>query len=59
MEKRYQIIYSKSGLPMTTWASSLDSATATAARLTRLGYEVTVAEHTKDGSKVILGGIEP
>lgn len=37
---RYQIVYMKQGLPLTTWADDADRAQRLAAQLRRAGYSV-------------------
>ena len=47
---RYQIVYGKS-LPVATWTDTEDKARKLAADLRRVGYSVTVWEHTAAGSR--------
>lgn len=47
----YQVIYSKSGYPLTTWCPSIDAARKTADALRRVGYSVTVWAFGPDGSR--------
>lgn len=46
---RYQIVYCKRGLPLTTWANTADQARQLADQLRRVGYSVDVWQHTADG----------
>lgn len=50
---RYQIVYSKTGIAMTAWRHSQESAIKLADNLRAAGYTVTVAEHSKDGSRLL------
>lgn len=50
---RYQIVYSKSGQPLYTWASDIGQARLLAARLRKVGYKVEVWAHDQDGSHLI------
>ena len=47
MGTRYQIVYSKQGFPIVTWANNAESAHKTADRLRAVGYSVNVWEHTQ------------
>lgn len=47
---RYQIVYIKSNNPMTTWCGTADQAIAKAKMLERTGNNVTIWEHTKQGT---------
>ncbi len=47
----YQIVYSKSGYPLTTWCHDIDAARKTAENLRRVGYSVTVWLFGPDGSR--------
>lgn len=49
---RYQVVYSKRGYPITTWAKSLEEAVKKADSMRKCGYTVSVWEHTKTGSKL-------
>ena len=50
---RYQIVYSKAGTAQTTWKHSMESAIKLADDLRTAGYTVTVAEHSKAGSRTV------
>ena len=50
---RYQIVYSKAGTAQTTWKRNMKSAIKLADDLRTAGYTVTVAEHSKDGSRLL------
>ena len=57
MKVRYQIVYSKNGVPGIMWVKTLGHADTLFHRLSAVGYTVTVAEHTASGSRVIRGGL--
>lgn len=48
---RYQIVYSKRGLSLTTWKNDMESARTLANEMRKAGYSVDVWEHTKDGAR--------
>lgn len=48
---RYQIVYSKRGIPLTIWEGNADTAHKFADGLRKAGYSVDVWEHTKDEVK--------
>lgn len=58
MQTRYQIIYSKNSYPIATWSKSRAHAVSFADRLLSAGYTVTVAEHSRIGSRIIYGGVD-
>jgi len=47
---RYQIVYSKRGIPLTAWMDSADAAHKFADGLRETGHSVDVWAHTKDGA---------
>lgn len=47
---RYQIVYSKRGIPLTAWMDSADAAHKFADGLRKTGHFVDVWAHTKDGA---------
>lgn len=53
---RYQIVYTKSNNPMTTWCDNADRAIAKAEMFERVGYNVTIWEHTKQGATPYKSG---
>ena len=48
---RYQIVYSKRGLPLTVWNDNADIAHKFADGLRKAGYSVDVWIHTKEGAR--------
>lgn len=54
---RYKILYSKSGLPMTSWKSSKEEAEQMAEKLLSAGYVVTIFEYSADCFRIISGGV--
>lgn len=48
---RYQIVYSKRGFPLVSWADDADTARKKAEDLRNAGYSVDVWAHTKDGAR--------
>lgn len=51
--KRYRIVYSKQGYPMTAWKDSIDEARELAERLRKTGYTVDVWEYTETAAREI------
>ena len=47
---RYQIVYNKSGYPLTTWSNNPDQAHELAEKFRKVGYSVDVWEHTDKGA---------
>lgn len=47
---RYQIVYNKSGYPLTTWSNNPDQAHELAEKFRKVGYSVDVWEHTRPAS---------
>ena len=47
---RYQIVYNKSGYPLTTWSNNPDQAHELAEKFRNVGYSVDVWEHTDKGT---------
>lgn len=50
---RYKIVYSKAGTAQTTWKHDMESAIKLADDLRAAGYTVTMAEHSKNGSRTV------
>lgn len=47
---RYQIVYNKSGYPLTIWSNNPDQAHELAEKFRKVGYSVDVWEHTDKGA---------
>ena len=50
---RYQIVYSKRGVPLIVWLDDRERTCRMAAALVKAGYIVSVWEHTENGAKEI------
>lgn len=48
---RYQIVYNKTGWPLTVWKDDEAAARKMAASLRKAGYSVTVWAHTAEGAR--------
>lgn len=47
---RYQIVYNKSGYPLTTWSNNPDQSHELAEKFRKVGYSVDVWGHTDKGA---------
>lgn len=50
---RYQVVYSKRGVPFVFWTKDKDNALKMADGLQRAGYSVSVWQHNTDGAREI------
>ena len=50
---RYHVLYGKRGYPMSAWFSDLASARQFAQSFRRVGYSVSIWEHSAEGAREI------